>query len=54
MSSDLEKLKAKMAIVRAALVVIAELPMPEQDDMLSANMRQLAISALAVIDEPAQ
>jgi hypothetical protein len=31
-----------------ALITIRDMPMPEQDDMLSANMRQIAKEALKV------
>lgn len=33
-----------------ALRAIAEMPIPEQDNMLAANMRKIALDALAVRD----
>ncbi len=42
-------LAEEMIRLRDALRMIANLPMPEQDDMLSANMRKIASEALSIV-----
>lgn len=44
---EIERLHTFGLITRAALEAIAEMPTKEQDNILSANMRNVAMAALA-------
>jgi hypothetical protein len=42
----LEKAADRIEALEQALRVIAEMPVPEQDNMIAANMRRIAIGAI--------